>query len=101
MIAQFLYVRSKDAILQTARQKGSLKYKTLKVLVLLDLPPDILLKRKILKPITDLLKSKNVGFQWNVASDIIVIRDGIQYKAGDIASGRTLLVAFDLLLPPS
>lgn len=68
---------------------------------LLDLSQDILMKRKTLKPITDQLKAKNVRFRWNTASDVVVVKDGAQYKAEDLASGHTLLAAFDISLPLS
>lgn len=71
------------------------------MLVFLDLPPDVLLKRKTLTPITDYLKAKNIRFRWSATSDIIVIRDGTQYKANNVTSGRTLSAALDLPLPPS
>lgn len=93
-MAQFLYARSKEVVLQTAQNLKSLQYKGAKVLVLLDLPPDVLWKRKSLKPITDHLKAKDVRFQWSAALDVVV-RDGTQYKADDIALGHTLLAALD------
>lgn len=101
VVVQFLYHKSRDAVLQMARQSSALQYKGSRVLVLLDLPSEVLMKRKLLKPITDHLKAKNVRFRWSAASDIIVNRDGAQYKADDVASGRTLLAALNLPLPPS
>lgn len=101
VVVQFLYQRSRDAVLQMARKSTALQFKGAKVIVLLDLPPDILLKRKTLKPITDHLKSRDVRFRWSASSDIIVIRDSTQYKADSVASGRTLLAALDLPLPSS
>lgn len=80
---------------------SSLKYKGTKVLVLLDLPLEVLMKHKTLKPITHYLKAKNIQFCWSAASDIIIVRDGTQYKPDDVALGHTLLEALDLQLPPS
>lgn len=76
-------------------------YKDSKILVLMDLRPDILNKRKLLKPITDHLEVKNIHYRWNAVSDIIVAHDRTQYTADDVASGRTLLAALNLPLPPS
>lgn len=101
VVVQFLYAKSRDAVLQLTRNMTALQFKGAKVMVLLDLSPEILLKRKTLKPITDHLKSHNVRFRWSASSDIMVICDGSQYKANDVASGRTLLAALDLPLPPS
>lgn len=61
IIAQFLYPRSRNAILQVARKGGPLKYDSATVLVLLDLPPDILVKQCQLKPVTDVLKDSHLG----------------------------------------
>lgn len=65
-------------------------------MALLDLPPETLLKRKMLKPITDHLKTKNVRFRWSPTLDLIVARDGAQYRAKDIPSGHVLLEALEL-----
>lgn len=62
---------------------------------LLDLLPEILLKRKSLRPITDKLKEKKIRFRWNAASEIVVVRDGVQLKTGDLESGRNLLEALN------
>lgn len=101
VVVQFLYHRSKEAVLQLARKSKALQFKGAKVTVLLDLSPEILMKRKTLKPITNHLKSRNVRFRWLASSNIIVVHDGTQYKADDVASGCTLLAALDLPLPPS
>lgn len=101
VVVQFLYQKTRDAVLQMAQNSSAIHYKGAKILVLLDLPVEVLPKRKTLKSITDLLKANNVQFRWSATSDIVVIRDGAQYKADDIASGRTLLAALDLPLPPS
>lgn len=101
VVVQFLYQRTRDAVLQMVRKSSALQYEGAKIIVLLDLPMEVLAKRKTLKPITDLLKTKNVRFRWSATSDIVVIRDGAQFKAEDLASGRTLLAALDLPLPPS
>lgn len=52
---------------------SSLQFKTAKILVLLDILPDVLLKHKSLKPIMDQLKAKNIRFGWSAALDIIVL----------------------------
>lgn len=101
VVVQFLYQRSRDAVLQLARKSSALQYKGTKVLALLDLPSEILMKRKLLKPITDRLKAENVRFHWSAASDIIVVRDGAQFTADDVASVHTFLAALDLPLPSS
>lgn len=101
VVVQFLYQRTKDAVLQLAQNSSALQYKGTKILALLDLPSEVLMKRKLLKPITDQLKAKNVRFRWSATSNIIVVRDGAQFKAEDIASGHTFLVALDLPLPLS
>lgn len=51
------------------------------------------MKRKSLRPITDKLKEKKIRFRWNTTSEIVVVRDGIPLKAGDLESGRHLLEA--------
>lgn len=100
IILQFLYAKERDVVLHLARRGGALSYLGSNIIVL-DLPQGILLKRKSLKPITDQLKSKNVHFRWNNVSDIVVVKDGTQYKAEDLASGHTLLATLDISLSPS
>lgn len=92
-IVQFQYAKPKEAIITVARCQGALKYKEHKIIALLDLSPEILTKRKTMKPVTNQLKNKNVKFRWSVMSDVILVRDGAQYRAEDLASGRTLLEA--------
>lgn len=101
IILQFLYTRERDAVLAMARRAGSLSFSGAKVIVLLDLPQEVLQKRRCLKPITDQLKAKNIRFRWSAASEVIVFKDGAQYRAEDLASGNTLLAALDVPLPPS
>lgn len=101
IILHFLYAKEREALLSMVRRASSLTFSRSKVLVLLDLPQEILMKRKALKPITDQLKTKNICFKWNAASDIVVSKDGAQYKAEDLASRHTLLAALDISLPPS
>lgn len=88
-------------MLRLARGPNSLLFSGAKILILLDLPQDTLQKRRELKPITDQLKTKGVRFRWNAASDVVVIKDGAQYKAEDVASGHTLLSALNISLPPA
>lgn len=97
----FQSAKDKEAVMTMARHQRALKYKNHNIIALLDLPPDILAKRKVLKPITDQLKSKNVRFRWSATSDIIVMKDGAQYRAEDLPSGRTLLEALEISLPPT
>lgn len=99
ILVQFQSTMGKDLVLAAARRQGALKYKEYKILALLDLPAESLLKRKILKPITDQLKNKNVRFLWSPTSDLIVARNGAQYRAEDLPSGRILLEALELSLP--
>lgn len=51
VILQFLYTKERDAVLQLARSE-SLSFSGSKIIVLLDLPQEILLKRKGLKSFT-------------------------------------------------
>lgn len=99
ILVQFHSVKNKDAVLSATRRQGSLRYNDYKILALLDLPPEALNKRKLLKPIMDQLKSNNVWFRWSPTSDVIVARNGAQYRAKDVSSGRTLLEALELPLP--
>lgn len=101
ILIQFHSVKDKDAVLAVTRRQRSLKYNDHTILALLDLPPETLAKRKLLKPITDQLRSKNVRFRWSPTSDVIVARNGAQYRAEDVSSGRTLLEALELPLPAS
>lgn len=82
-----------------ARSTRSLAFSGSKILVVLDLPQEVLLKRRGMKPITDQLKSKGIRFRWSSSSDVVVVKDGAQYKAEDLASGRTLLAALEISLP--
>lgn len=59
----------------------------------------MLLKRKMLKPITDKLKSSNVRFKWNSASDVVVVREGQQHKASDLEAGRRMLADLGIETP--
>lgn len=95
---QFQSLKDKDVVLAAARWQGALKYKECKIL--LDLPSESLLKRNMLQPITDHLKNKNVRFRWSPTSDLIVARNGAQYGAEDLPSGRVLLEVLELPLPP-
>lgn len=99
VLVQFQSLGNRNSVLSAARQQGALKYQERTVLALFDLPPESLMKRKQLKPITDHLKTKNVRFRWSPTSDLIVTRNGAQYRAEDIPSGRTLLEALELPLP--
>lgn len=101
VILQFLYATERDAVLKLACGGGALSYSGSKIIILLDLPQEILLKRKTLKPIIDQLKAKNIRFRWHTASDVVVMKDGTQYKVEDLASGHTLLAALDISLPPT
>lgn len=100
ILTQFQLMKDKEKILSLARHQGALKFNEHRIIALLDLPPEILQKRKLLKPITDHLKNKNIQFRWSLMSDIIVARNGAQYRAEDVPSGKTLLEALELPLPP-
>lgn len=91
IIIQFMYAKEREAVLRTARNVTQAYFQDAKISFLLDLPPDILLKRKMLKPITDKLKNSNVRFRWNNVSDVVVVKEGQQYKASDIDTGHLLL----------
>lgn len=98
VLVQFLYAKEREAILRMARNVTQVYFRDIKVLFLLDLPSDALLKRKTLKPITDKLKSANIRFKWNNASDVIVVRGGQQHKAFDLDSGRLLLQSLGIVV---
>lgn len=70
-------------------------------MVLLDISPEILTKRKSLKPVTNQLKTKNMCCRWSSTSDIVVVKDEVQFKAEGLAFERTLLSVLDIALPPS
>lgn len=95
IILQFMFSKEREAVLQAARSVSQIQFKGTTIMFLLDLPPEILLKRKMLRPITDQLKGKKIRFRWNAASEIVVVRDGMQFKAGDLESGRHLLDALN------
>lgn len=99
IIITFLYANEREATLQMARSTSSLTYSGSKILVLLDLPQAVLIKRRGMKPITDQLRSKGIRFRWSSSSDVVVVKDGAQDKAEDLASGRTLLAALEISLP--
>lgn len=99
VVAQFLYPRSRNAILQRARTGGPLKFEDCTIQVLLDLAPDVLAKRRLLKPITECLHNNKIRFRWSPASDVLVYKEGRQYHAEDLASGKDLLLALKLRLP--
>lgn len=90
IILQFMFAKDREAVLQAARSVSQVQFKGTKILFLLDLPPEVLSKRKSLCPITDKLKERKIRFRWNAASDVVVVRDGMQFKAGDLESGRQL-----------
>lgn len=100
VIAQFLYPRSRNVILKAERANGPLKFGDHTIQVLLDLPPEILLKRRMLKPITECLHHHKVRFRWSSTSDVLVFREGRQYRAEDISSGKSLLTSLGIH-PPS
>lgn len=82
------------------RVGGSLKYEDHTIQVFLDLAPDVLAKRRVLKPITECLHSNKVRFPWSPTSDIPVFKDGCQLRANDLSSGKDLLAAL-LIRPPA
>lgn len=98
-MAQFLYPRSRNPILQRARVGGQLKFEDRTIQVLLDLAPDILAKRRLLKPITECLHANKVQFHWSPTSDILIFKDGRQIRAGDLSSGKDLLAALQIHPP--
>lgn len=91
IILQFMFSKEREAVLQVARSVTQIQIKGTTIMFLLDLPPEILLKRKMLRPITEKLKEKKICFRWNAASEIVVVRYGMQLKAGDLEAGRHLL----------
>lgn len=76
VVAQFLYPRSRNAILKRARTGGIMKYEDHTIQVLLDLGPNILAKRHTLKLVTEILRGNNIRFRWSPLSDILVFKDG-------------------------
>lgn len=99
VIAQFLYPRSRNAVLQAARAASPLKYNDRPIQVLLDLSPEILSKRRLLKPITECLHRNKIRFRWSPTSDILVFKEGRRLRAEDISSGKDLLTSLDLPVP--
>lgn len=95
IVLQFLFAKDREAVLQAARSVSRVQFKGTPILFLLDLPPEVLLKRKNLRPITEKLKERKIRFRWNAASDVVVIYKGTQLKAGDMAAGRRLLDALN------
>lgn len=91
IILQFIFVKEQEAVLQAARSVSQVLFNGTKIIFLLDLPMEILLKRKFLRPITDKLKEKKIRFRWNAASDIVVVHEGAQLRVGDLEAGRILL----------
>lgn len=100
IVAQFLYPRSRNAILKRARSGGAMKFENHNIQVLLDLTPETLAKRHILKPVTEALRDSNIRFCWSPVSDVLVFRDGRQLHAEDVESGKNLLRALSIRLPP-
>lgn len=96
IILQFLLAKERESVLQAARSVSQVQFKGTTIMFLLDLPPEILLKRKSLRPITEKLKEKKIRFRWNTASEIVVVREGIQMRAGDLETGRRLLDALNV-----
>lgn len=99
VIAQFLYPRSRNAVLQVSRSKGPLRFEEQAIQVLLDLPPETLAKRRLMKPITECLHRSKVRFRWSPTSDILVYKEGRQLRAEDISTGKDLLSALSIPLP--
>lgn len=100
VIAQFLYPQSHNAFLQMARARDLMKYEDCAIQVLLDMPSDVLAKRCLLKPITECLHHNKFRFRWSPSSDILVYTEGRQLWADNISSGKDLLLALHLKLPP-
>lgn len=100
VIIQFLYQRSRNAVLQAAHAAGPLKYEDHVIQVLLDLSPETLVKQRLLKPMTECLHRNKVRFRWSPTSDILVLKEGRRLRAEDISTGKDLLVSLDLPLPP-
>lgn len=95
IILQFMFAKDREAVLQAAKSVSQVQFKGTKILFLLDLPPEVLMKRKSLRPITDTLMEKKISFRWNAASDVVVVREDMQLRAGDLEAGRRLLEALN------
>ncbi|KAL8177429.1 UNVERIFIED_CONTAM: hypothetical protein K2H54_004826 [Gekko kuhli] len=98
VLVQFLYQRTRDKILKEARAKNVLMYKDKKILVLLDLPPEVLEKRRRLKLVITKLNDARIRFCWTQTSDIQVYKNGLQFHAKDGVTGKALLSALGLQL---
>ncbi|KAL8185512.1 UNVERIFIED_CONTAM: hypothetical protein K2H54_053758 [Gekko kuhli] len=98
ILVQFLYPRSRDKVLKLARARGFLLFKEQKILVLLDLSPEVLEKRRKLKIVSAKLNEAKIRFRWTPVSDIQIYKNGLQYQASDPVSGRALLAALSLKL---
>ncbi|KAL8182852.1 UNVERIFIED_CONTAM: hypothetical protein K2H54_003829 [Gekko kuhli] len=62
-----------------------------KILVLLDLAPEAIEKRKLLKPFADKLLEAKIRFRWSATSSITVYREGSLLQASTIQTGLLLL----------
>lgn len=75
IILQFLFAKDKETVVQAARSVSRVQFKGTTILFLLDLPPEVLLKRKALHPIIDKLKEKKICFHWSTSSDVVVVHN--------------------------
>lgn len=92
--------RTHRSILQFAREKGYLLYKDNQILVLPDLPPEVLQKRQRLKQITSALQEANIKYKWSPISDILVQHHGSTLHASDPDTGHCLLQYLGLTPAP-
>lgn len=60
IILQFMFAKERETVLQATRSVSQVQFKGTVIMFLLDLPPEILLKRKSLRSITDKLKEKKI-----------------------------------------
>lgn len=91
IIATFADMRVKNKILQVAREKGFLSHNNDKVLVLLDLTPETLKKRKELKGITAALTEANLRYRWVTPLKLQITHNGKSYYVKTEEDGYDVL----------
>lgn len=80
VVCRFHYYTDKDAILKGAWAKGPYTLNNCQVSLLQDLAAKTLRMRKILRPLLDLLKSKNFSYRWGFPLSLIIRKEGRRFS---------------------
>ncbi|CAH2302825.1 Hypothetical predicted protein, partial [Pelobates cultripes] len=86
----------KQTLIRTVHNQSPLDFQSHKISIFQDLHRSTLLWRKTMEPITQRLKEAGIPHKWTTPRAFIVTKDGMQFKATDVAEATTFLAAIVL-----